>query len=548
MGSSQVFPSFRSLYQGDHLGVEFALSSHSSMLSDWGLLKACNRVLGHGPFPFGPDYEGLVIDDYFSVSCQPLSDHKRPHCLDHLETAMNAYKSEKVLGSPEKDVVGSQHFAVVGAEIDSSQAARSRGAVLVAASLAKRLSLVSLSLRVAALPIISRGLASRLSGTWTSVLMFRHCLVSVLDGIYKLGVIYGKREDEVLLLPRQTAEELVLASVLAFVASSNVQVPYCDRVFATDASLKKGAITSRFLDPELAKTIWLGGDKRGAYTRLDNPFRAALRGIGFGAEDFITNEENIIEESINIQKRDAKLCFSCDFCEICGGSGVVSAEAASLGLTVMRPIELSDSVHFDLGNYRLIEWLCFMLQTGRLRSVMCEPPCRTFSAAAHPALRSYKQPRGFNRSCKKTWFGNLTAFRCLFISWVASIYKRPNLLEQPFLSKMAWLSTWRFLLGKGFHESSVASCMFGSPHLKKFRLLSLCLDHHDLSVACDGTHKHVRIEGQLTKASAVYVPKLARRFALVFAAALKRTSNEEEDAYLSPCIESVVLNDLLMTG
>ncbi len=217
VGSSQVFPSFRSLYQGDHLGVEFALSSHSSMLSDWGLLKACNRVLSHGLFPFGPDYEGLVIDDYFSVSCQPLSDHKRPHCLDHLETAMNAYKSEKVLGSPEKDVVGSQHFAVVGAEIDSSQAARSRGTVLVAASLAKRLSLVSLSLRVAALPIIPRGLASRLSGTWTSVLMFRHCLVSVLDGIYKLGpgVIYGKREDEVLLLPRQTAEELVLASVLA---------------------------------------------------------------------------------------------------------------------------------------------------------------------------------------------------------------------------------------------------------------------------------------------------------------------------------------------
>lgn len=121
--------------------------------------------------------------------------------------------------------------------------------------------------------------------------------------------------------------------------------------------------------------------------------------LGTG-EDIFTNEEFTIEDSLNIQKRDAKLDFSFDFCEICGGSGVVSAEAASLGLSVMPLIELSDSVHFDLGNHRLIEWLCFMLQTGRLRSVMCEPPCRAFSAAAHPAVRSYKQPRGFNRNCR----------------------------------------------------------------------------------------------------------------------------------------------------
>ena len=285
-----------------------------------------------------------------------------------------------------------------------------------------------------------------------------------------------------------------------------------------------------------------------ACTRLDNPFRAALRGIGFGVEDISTKEEDFVEDSLAAQRRDAKLEFSFDFGEICGGSGVVSVEAAKLGLSVMPPIELSDSIHFDLGNHRLLEWLCFMLQTGRLRSVMCEPPCQTFSPAAHPAVRSYRVPRGFNRRCRKTWFGNLTAFRCIFISWVASVYNRPSLLEQPFLSKMAWLSMWRFLLTKGFNESSLASCMFGSPHLKKFRLLSYGLNHHDLSVACDGTHKHLRIEGQLTKPSAIYVPKLARRFALVFAAALKKLKRQEEDRYLSPCIESVVLNDLLMTG
>lgn len=143
---------------------------------------------------------------------------------------------------------------------------------------------------------------------------------------------------------------------------------------------------------------------------------------------------------------------------------------------------------------------------------------------------------------------DLTGIADSFISWVASIYKRPNLFERPFLSKMAWLSTWKFLLQRGFNESAIASCMFGSPHLKKFRLLSYRLDHTQLSVACDGSHQHLRIEGQLTKPSAIYVPKLARRFALVFAAALKKISDDEKDSYLSPCIESVVRNNLLMTG
>lgn len=192
----------------------------------------------------------------------------------------------------------------------------------------------------------------------------------------------------------------VLSSLLVFVASSNVQTPFCERIFASDPSLKKGAVTSRAVDPETARMVWLGGDKRGAYTKLDNPFRAALRGLGFGAEDLTTHEESVLEESMQVQKEDARLDFSFDFCEICGGSGVVSAEMAALGFRVVHPIELSDSVHFDLGNCKLLEWLCFfMLQTGRIRSLMCEPPC-TFSAAAHPAVRSYKQPRGFNRRCR----------------------------------------------------------------------------------------------------------------------------------------------------
>ena len=164
-----------------------------------------------------------------------------------------------------------------------------------------------------------------------------------------------------------------------------------------------------------------------------------------------------------------------------------------------------------------------MLKVGRFRSIMLEPPCTTFSPAAHPAVRSYQLPKGFNRKCGKTLLGNCLAFRCLAISYAAKRYRRPSLLEQPFLSKMAWLSFWRFLLEQmGFEELVIASCAFGISLLKQFRSLVQGLDVQSMTRRRRGGHKRVRIEGKLTKASAVYVPALAMHFAMGFKKALDR--------------------------
>lgn len=99
----------------------------------------------------------------------------------------------------------------------------------------------------------------------------------------------------------------------------------------------------------------------------------------------------------------------------------------------------------------------------------------------------------------------------------------------------------------GFDQSSVASCAFGSPHKKQFRLLSYLLDTSFFNVRCPGGHKHIPIAGKLTKPSAVYVPKLARHFALAFKEALDRLAVEEAEGPKVDGLESVVLNDLLQT-
>eukprot|EP00435_Cladocopium_sp_Y103_P022342 s2443_g5.t1 len=538
-----VYPAFGSLLQGDHLGVEFALAAHENLLFRAGLFREAARVRGHHPFPAHRNLEGLVIDDYFSVSVSRPCDPETTQAVSNLRTAAVKYDEERVAGSPEKDVVGSRHFKVVGAEIDSSARTLSLGLATVSAPLQKRLAMSVLTLRAARLPIISAALATRLAGNWTSIFMYRRCLASLLQEIYAFGTEDQASNTEVFELPRSTAQELVLASIFSFAAISDVSVQYHDRVFASDASLGMGAVVSRPISEKISKVLWLGGDKKGAYTRLDPPEREIARAVGLA-------EEEEAEEGVRaLQAPSAGLDFSFDFLEVCAGSASVSKALAKRGHIVCAPIELSDSPHYDVRNVKLIEWICNMLRAGKITSLMCEPVCTTFSPAAHPAIRSYKEPKGFDRLCPKTIQGNVVAFRCLFLLWYAALCGRPAIGEQPRLSKMAWLSVWQFLLtAKGFQEAIVASCQFGSIHRKEFRLLIWGIFVEELERRCPGGHEHVRIEGAYTKESAVYVPALAGHSARAIEAALRRRRHVEADVMQVAGIESVVCNDLLLSG
>ena len=79
LGSDPVVcGSFRSLFQGDHGGVEFATQAHEQLLCRAGLLADDHRIAAGRPPPLGPHAEALVIDDYFCVSqtaAAPLQVH-----------------------------------------------------------------------------------------------------------------------------------------------------------------------------------------------------------------------------------------------------------------------------------------------------------------------------------------------------------------------------------------------------------------------------------------------------------------------------------------
>ena len=167
-----------------------------------------------------------------------------------------------------------------------------------------------------------------------------------------------------------------------------------------------------------------------------------------------------------------------------------------MGLVVAPPLDLSKSKHYDLSDLRLLEWSIMMIEEGRFRSFLIAPPCTTFSPAAFPNLRSYRQPYGYSRLHPRVLHGNCLAFRSLILLRVGRRCRRPCGAEQPRRSKMRWLREWKALVESGsFEEAVIAACNFGSVHQKEFCFLIFLLSKDALQKKCTRDHQHVRIQG-----------------------------------------------------
>lgn len=234
--------------------------------------------------------------------------------------------------------------------------------------------------------------------------------------------------------------------------------------------------------------------------------------------------------------------LSYDFIEVCGGSGVVTSALCALGVVCGPILDITYSRHYDLTDGRLIQWVIYLMEQGRLRSFLVAPPCTTFSPAAHPALRSYRVPEGFQRLHPRVHLGNRLAFASLALLFAGLRLRVFGLGEQPIRSKMRWLKQWQRLLVLGAREAFLAACMYGSPHQKEFVFVAVGMQvellarrrsrNHThlrefvfvavgmqvelLARRRSRNHTHLRIEGAYTKPSAIYCEGLASAFATFF--------------------------------
>ena len=499
---SLVYASFGSILQGDHGGVEYACQSHEGLLASVGLLPPECRVVANRPFQGDCVMQGLVIDDFFAISKVPKTFEGKTPDRQIIEDAIGVYDREKLLGSPAKDVFSERSAKVIGAHINGSDRALDRGICPIGAPSNKRYSLAWITLQVCALAFTTDVLHLCLLGGWVSVLTFRRPLMSILNHAFKLvdSSSICPNKPRLIRLPRVVANELVVLSLLVCMAVSDLCSIPSEKVFATDASMKKGAFCSAPVESDFSKFLWRVSRSKGAYHRLLTPIQSLCRRL-----DLL---EELGEDPVEQIRRP--LAFSYDFIEIFSGASTVSAAMSALGFVVGPPVDLSINDQYNMEWVHVVSWITFMLAAKRLWSVMCEPPCTSFSLMRRPALRSRWCPYGFDTSNRQTFLGNLLVCRSLQILRVALINGITAILETPFSALTRHLPPYKaFLESPGVSMCRSDSCMFGSIHHKPFRFLGAHADLSGLSLRCSRDHEHVVVQGSYTKASATYVPRLA---------------------------------------
>ena len=157
----------------------------------------------------------LVIDDYFALCVTDVANPSEPMCLKRLRTATAAYAGHQLEGSDDKDILGVD----IGLRLSGQKLILPPTPVLKALS---RWPLLSAN----ALPCPcspwsapgSRILRTActafrcLLGNWTSALLFRRPLMSVLSASY--GIVDTRKVEpsrpRLVKLPRPVAQELVL--------------------------------------------------------------------------------------------------------------------------------------------------------------------------------------------------------------------------------------------------------------------------------------------------------------------------------------------------
>ncbi|CAE7887125.1 unnamed protein product, partial [Symbiodinium microadriaticum] len=362
---------FGAVAQGDHLGVEIGSAAHSSILEAGGLLDPSCRISSNRPFKGASCAQGLVIDDFFSISIHDDCDPSPPACLDHLATAKAIYLREGLIGSDDKDIVGLPLAKIAGAEVNSTPFVRALGLCTIASPASKRAALAAISLEASRFTQITDSLMLSLLGSWTSALLFRRPLMSVFSAVYEVCHAATVRPSRPVLrsLPRPAAQELVLISVLSPLACCNVAASFNGRLYATDASEDKGGYVVAEASADLLRPLWRTASKKGGYSRLLSKEEAVLARFS----DPETYDLRVLcAPPTALSTRP--LAFYFDFLEVGCTAGQVTSLVASFGRTVGPVFSLRESPAFDLRDLRAVEWILHLLEHRRIKCIMLVPP------------------------------------------------------------------------------------------------------------------------------------------------------------------------------
>ena len=537
----KVVAGFKAIFQGDHLGVEFATCAHPDQ-----------EVRANSVFPESLLYQGLVIDDFYAISIErPELPPEASAAVGCLDKALLTYAEHGLLGSSEKDVRGADTARVAGAELDASPRTRQDGIIGAGALRSKRLSLASISLSLAALPSTTDVLHSCLMGGWVSTFLHRRPLMSVFAKAFSLvrADLLDPSRPQTVHLPRRVADELVLAAALAPLAVSDIAAPFDDTIYATDSSEEGAAVVEASVSPCLSALLWRSSDRKGAATRLLSRAQAALRKIDPLFEERAGTDcddhRGLLTKTGSVDAPPRPIGLRFHFLQVGCSAGILCDTLASFGWVVGPILDSAFSPHYGLLDPVFFSWLLHMLETGSVDALYLRPPAKTFSAALVPPLRTCREPFG-DPSDPRVRRGTLQALRALTLFQFARLSKAICLVEQPAGSLMTVLPSWKALREKpGVLETRASACMFGAPSAQRVCLLSCHFSPVGLERACSGGHQHIPPGSSGCVASFLEVPGFATAFAEALSSSLRRKVLRTQDSEIDVFgLESVLVNGL----
>ena len=537
-----LFASFNSVLQGDHAGVEFACAAHSQLLRDRGLLGVDCTVTGAGPVLSKDDFQGLVIDDFFSISIEEKNTGRISRSAKAFDRAQAAYGDFALSGSPDKDIRDASRAKVIGAEIAADETALRFRCPSVGSPAAKRYGLSWVTLQLCQLSHTTDSLHLSLLGGWTSALMFRRPFMSILQHSFGLvpSIEVSDKHAKLVPLPRRVATELLLVSILAPLIKTDISVPYCNELFATDASSNRGAVVSTEVPEDVYEALFRCCKNKGSYTRLLSKEEQVFCQVGFGS----------IAPDFEIAPVPKPLAFRFAFIELFAGSAKVTRFVSDMGFSVGPPIDLSVSSEFDLRQVHVASWVSWLISERLIMGFMIEPPCTTFSVMRRPPLRDKQFPFGYDPSDEQTSVGNQLGQRGFQMLYTARSRKVVGLLETPNSSKLKNMPSWKSLASHDdVFSTRCDSCRYGSIHLKSFKFLTVGMRLSHACLRCKCCEPHVPVQGAFTKLSATYTDQLSQALARDFACAFESMLREDIDDDVDPRgLENQLVNEVVISS
>ena len=264
------------LAMGDCSACEYAQCSHLGVLRAANVFSVEELISLATPVPRTPCMVGVIIDDLIVLEEVLATAGKAgdgsggTHADERMQWADEAYSRAHLLSNPKKAFQNEPASKFWGIELDGV-----RGLVRPARS--RLWPLIAVTIRVASLTFATRGLLKSLCGSWTSVLLVRRRMLSVVDLLF--AAADGDDPNVVVKLSPSTSliDELWVLVSLGALCVVDLRAEPADFIVATDASGWGGAAVRAYVPPHLVLEFCRHSLAKGTWTHLLPAGHAWLR-------------------------------------------------------------------------------------------------------------------------------------------------------------------------------------------------------------------------------------------------------------------------------